>query len=153
MLKYIPDIYKYVKNLQAFCRHSRQGLPPSKHTCARNLGCGVNFNLIFADVCLCSPCPGLKNLEQAEVVASLNILLHGFQPERPILCKDGKCETLYPVASKDPILHMDDGSATGTQLRCALTEVRGDWKFLKDSWLVWPRFLKPTVVKTPYKEP
>ena len=72
-------------------------------------------------------------LPESQVVASLNVLLHGFQPERPILDKDGHCSTTHPDLSSAPIAKMD--SDGGENLQCALTEVRGDWKFLKDHWL------------------
>ena len=70
----------------------------------------------------------LLNLS-AEIVASLNAMFHGFHPV-PILDSSG--EVL--VAGSFPDLTTAPLAPAGAhgRLRCALTEARGDWKFLKD---------------------
>ncbi|CAE7042112.1 unnamed protein product, partial [Symbiodinium sp. CCMP2456] len=65
------------------------------------------------------------------VVASLNACLSGFHPERPILGQSGDCEWPACVPTTDPDRPLV--LKQGQPLRFAMTELRADWKFHKDS--------------------
>ena len=69
----------------------------------------------------------------SQVVASLNILMSGFAPESPILDAEGSCQSLDPDVSETPICCLRSGNRTAPLTAC-ITELRGDWKFLKAFW-------------------
>ena len=65
----------------------------------------------------------------AKIVASLNCIAHGFLPRDPIV-ENGNCATLRPILSDQPIHPLESGL-----LKARVTELRGDWKFFKDTRL------------------
>ena len=69
---------------------------------------------------------------QSKVVASLNLAYNGFLPLEPILDSYGNCHSLDPPASNLPIHRLPDGEF----LMVRLTELRGDWKFFKEPWML-----------------
>ena len=68
-----------------------------------------------------------------KVVASLNILMSGFAPEPSILDAEGSCQSLDPNVSETPICCLGSENRTAPLTAC-VTELRGDWKFLKAFW-------------------
>ena len=62
----------------------------------------------------------------------MNAAIMGFFPENPIVSHRGEFNMepgLMPVLSGTPICQMGPSI-----LRAGITELRGDWKFFKDSW-------------------
>lgn len=69
-----------------------------------------------------------------KIAISFNILCCGFQPTRPLHCQD-EFNSGNPLdVSTEPLAVQSDGKL----LQCRLTEVRGDWKWIKDEW--WSMF-------------
>ena len=70
-----------------------------------------------------------------QVVASMNILMSGFTPESPILDATGNCHSLDPKVTDTPICSLRESTTSTRLLKVCVTELRGDWKFLKAYWL------------------
>ena len=72
----------------------------------------------------------MDNCTEVKVVASLNLLFHGCHPERPILDCNGHCDSTAPAIAADKPLRI---LATGEKMMATVTEIRGDWKYMKDT--------------------
>ena len=65
----------------------------------------------------------------AKIVASLNILFNGFMPEKPLEQHIKDHGSVHVPGNFSPPI---DPHHVHVPVRCALVEVRGDWKFVRE---------------------